>query len=32
LIIVGAGALATYAMFTDDATEADKKNADALKD
>ena len=32
LILVGAGALATYAMFTDDSTEADKKNADALKD
>lgn len=32
LILVGAGALATYAMFTDDSTEADEKNADALKD
>ncbi len=32
LILVGAGALATYAMFTDDSTEAEKKNADALKD
>ena len=32
LILVGAGALATYAMFTDDSTEADKENADALKD
>lgn len=32
LILVGAGALATYAMFTDNSTEADKKNADALKD
>ena len=32
LILVGAGALATYAMFTDDSTEADKKNADAIKD
>ena len=32
LILVGAGALATYAMFTDDSAEADKKNADALKD
>lgn len=32
LILVGAGALATYAMFTNDSTEADKKNADALKD
>ena len=32
LILVGAGALATYAMFTDDSTEADKKNVDALKD
>lgn len=32
LILVGAGALATYAMFTDDSTEADMKNADALKD
>lgn len=32
LILVGAGALATYAMFTDDSTEADKKNTDALKD
>lgn len=31
LILVGAGALATYAMFTDDSTEAEKKNADALK-
>lgn len=32
LILVGAGALATYAMATNDSTEADKKNADALKD
>ncbi len=32
LILVGAGALATYAMFTDDSTEAEKKNTDALKD
>lgn len=31
LIIVGAGALATYAMFTDDATEAEEKSANALK-
>lgn len=31
LILVGAGALATYAMLTNDATEADKKNTDALK-
>lgn len=32
LILVGAGALASYAMFTDDSTEADKKNTAALKD
>lgn len=32
LILVGAGALATYAMATNDSTEADKKNADSLKD
>lgn len=31
LIIVGAGALATYAMFTDDATEAEEKSANALQ-
>lgn len=31
LILVGAGALATYAIFTDDATEAEEKNANALQ-
>lgn len=32
LILVGAGALVTYAMCTDDSTEAEKKNAEAAKD
>ena len=32
LLIVGAGALATYAISTDNSTEAEKKNADAAKD
>lgn len=32
LILVGAGALATYAMCTDDSTEAEKKNAEAAED
>lgn len=32
LILVGAGALVTYAMCTDDSTEAEKKNTEAAKD
>ena len=31
LILVGAGALATYAIFTDKSTDAENENADALK-